>query len=203
MEQSQPYMEQNYLHMEQSQVYNSTCKTFDKYKKESEMNRITIVKETGLRLRKIRKTLKYTQEKMGSSLGVARPSYDKYERGEVFPGPSALNVLANTFNVSLDWLITNRGSMLYSEKAAPAENVQPPEEKTQPREKTEPDVLTADVKELLALMDRIPLLRYEILTSFHKFKLENKDLVEPFIKNTDTDEDPDTGAAADNDRQKK
>lgn len=154
------------------------------------MNRAQIVKETGLRLRKIRKSLTYTQEKMGSYLGVARPSYDKYERGEVFPGPRALTVLANTFKVSLDWLIANKGSMLYSEKKVePTENMWQPEEKAQPQEKTGPDVVTADVKELLAHMERIPLLRYEVLTMFHKFKLKNKTLVESSMKDTDIDAD--------------
>lgn len=150
------------------------------------MNRAQIVKETGLRLRKIRKSLNYTQEKMGSYLGVARPSYDKYERGEVFPGPKALTVLSNTFKVSLDWLIANKGTMHYSEKTQPEENVQQPEEIAQPQEKTGPDVVTADVQELLAHMERIPLLRYEVLTMFHKFKLKNKTLVESSMKDTDT-----------------
>jgi transcriptional regulator with XRE-family HTH domain len=142
------------------------------------MNRNQIVKETGLRLKKIRKSLTYTQEKMGSYLGVKRPSYDRYERGEVFPGPKALIVLANTFKVSLDWLIANKGTMIYSEKQPPAVNVQQPEEQAQPQAKTGPDVVTADVQELLEHMERIPLLRYEVLTLFHKFKLKNKDLVE-------------------------
>ncbi|NIM10991.1 MAG: helix-turn-helix domain-containing protein [Candidatus Aminicenantes bacterium] len=155
------------------------------------MNRAKIVNEIGLRLRKIRKSLNYTQEKMGSFLGVARPSYDRYERGEVFPGPIALTVLSNTFKVSLDWLIANKGSMIYSEKVEPEENVQQPEEKAQPQEKTAADVVTADVKELLAHMERIPLLRYEILTMFHKFKLKNKELVESAMKDTDTDTDTD------------
>jgi transcriptional regulator with XRE-family HTH domain len=118
---------------------------------------------------------------MGSYLGVARPSYDRYERGDVFPGPKALTVLSNTFKVSLDWLIANKGSMRYSEKVEPTENLQQPEEIAQPQEKTGPDVVSADVKELLAHMERIPLLRYEVLTMFHKFKLKNKDLVESSI----------------------
>ena len=158
------------------------------------MNRAQIVKETGLRLRTIRKSLKYTQEKMGSYLGVARPSYDKYERGEVFPGPKALTVLSNTFKVSLDWLIANKGSMRYSEKVEPeepTENLRQPEEIAHPQEKTGPDVVSADVKELLVHMERIPLLRYEVLTMFHKFKLKNKDLVESSIKDIDTDTDVD------------
>jgi hypothetical protein len=62
--------------------------------------------------------------------------------------------------VSLDWLIANKGSKRYSEKVELEENVLQPEEKTQSQEKTGPDVVSVDVKELLAHMERISLLRY-------------------------------------------
>jgi hypothetical protein len=39
-----------------------------------------------------------------------------------------------------------------------------------------------EVRELLQHMERIPLLRHEVLSFFYKFKLDYKDLVESSIK---------------------
>ena len=43
---------------------------------------------------------------------------------------------------------------------------------------------SAEIKELLTHIRRIPLLRYEVLGLFQKFKLQYKDLVESAMKDT-------------------
>jgi len=132
---------------------------------------VEVKKGIGARIKKMRKALNFSQEKMSAHFGVVRPSYIKYERGEVFPGPGALYDLLTNFNISLNWLIGNKGSMYYKEEAQP---VDPTGLQTV--------MASEEVRELLQHMERIPLLRHEVLSFFYKFKLDYKDLVDSSIK---------------------
>jgi len=132
------------------------------------MNRKEIRKEISMRFKKMREELKTTQGELSTHMGVGRAGYAKYERGDTFPPLESLIVLPNTFDVSLDWLIAGKGPMLYKEKVKP--------EKTSELE----DVMK-DVKDLLVHMERIPLLRYKVLSFFQEFKLEYKELVESAV----------------------
>lgn len=136
------------------------------------MKKNEIVKETGNRVARIRKTLKLSQDRMAGHLGLVRPSYVKYERGEVFPNPYALHVLATTFGISMDWLLTGRGKMIYEETK------QPGPEASSLEKKIKSDLVTGDMNDLLEHMAQIPLLRYEILSFFYKFKLQYREMVE-------------------------
>ena len=129
------------------------------------LERRKLVKEISLRIRKMRETLRSSPDSMAAHMGVARSSYNKYEYGEAFPGPIGLNALVNNFDISLDWLVANKGPMFYKGKAQMAED-------------ENMAAVMGDVKDLLAHMERIPLLRYEVLTVFHRFKLEHKELLE-------------------------
>lgn len=132
------------------------------------MSRRKLLEAIGSRLKKVRFTLGYSQEKMAPHLGVQRTGYAKNEKGETLPGLYALTVLANNFKISLDWLLCNKGPMYYKEKGA--------------EQGFGMEVIKEDVQELLQYMDRIPLLRYEVLSFFQRFKVENKELI------TSTDE---------------
>lgn len=134
---------------------------------------VELKKKIGTRIKKIRKAMNFSQEKMSGHFGVVRPSYIKYERGQVFPGPGALYGLLTNFNISLNWLIGNKGSMYYKEEAQP---VDPTGLQTV--------IASEEVKELLQHMERIPLLRHEVLSFFYKFKLDYKNLVESSMKDT-------------------
>lgn len=70
------------------------------------------------------------------------------------------------------WLVANKGPMFYSQKA---------------RAEAGPELANVmnEVKELLAHMEQIPLLRFEILSFFHKFKLEYKDVVASAMMRTE------------------
>lgn len=139
------------------------------------MNKKRLSGEIGSRIREIRSALKVSQERMANHFGIGRPSYTKYESGENFPSIYALTVLGNNFNVSLDWLLCNKGPVFYKEKQSPDETINI----------KDPTVMS-DVKELLKLMDHIPLLRYEILAAFHKFKMEHNELVHATLMKTKT-----------------
>ena len=128
-------------------------------------NRRRSLKGISARVRKIREVLSYSQDSMAAHFGVARASYYRYESGEALPGPYALDVLANNFDVSLDWLIAGKGPMFYKEKK-------------RPEEKIKLENALDEVKELLDHMDRIPLLRLEVLSFYYKFKRDYKDLIE-------------------------
>lgn len=112
---------------------------------------------------------------MAARLEVERVSYTKYESGKALPGHYRLNILARHFDVSLDWLIANKGPMFYKGK----ENA---EEET--------GEFSAEMKDLFDHMSRIPLLRHEVLSCFHKFKLEYKDLVASSSNDTPPAEAP-------------
>jgi hypothetical protein len=86
------------------------------------------------------------------------------------------------FDASMDWLLFNKGPLFYKEKT-PEETKQPPEEKPpvqqkQPEKQTEEkfpglEQVMTDVKELLDYMAKDPLLKYEVLVYFYKYKKEN------------------------------
>ncbi len=120
------------------------------------------VKAISGKFKYVREMLRISPNSMAARMGVSRSSYDKYEYGGAFPSPIGLKVLANDFNISLDWLIADKGPIIYKEKTELTATMS--------------DVNT-DVKALLANMERIPLLRYEVLTLYHKFILEHKDLM--------------------------
>ncbi len=127
------------------------------------LNRTELQKEIGPRFRKIRLSLGYTQEQMAAFFGLKRPGYRRYEGGETFPGLQALKMLAETFNVSMEWLIRGEGPMVRDETPPPSAN-------------SGFENVKSDVRELVANMERIPLLRFKILGFYHQFKIDNGDL---------------------------
>jgi len=138
------------------------------------MDRKTLLKDVGDKLRKARKPLKYSQNEMADRLDAYRTSYHRYERGETSPQLTALYELAKTFDISLDWLIADKGPMYFKEKEV--------KEKPEPAADT-PQTTQEDIKELIEHMEQIPLLRYEVLVMFHKFKEDRKEIVETAMKN--------------------
>lgn len=129
------------------------------------MDRKSLLREIGERLRKAREPFKFSQNEMADYLGAYRTSYSRYESGRTSPQMISLYRLAMANDFSLDWLITNRGPMFYSEK-----------------EKTGVGPLGEDVDELLEHMKHIPLLRHEVLVLFYKFKEDHKEMVDIAMK---------------------
>ena len=109
---------------------------------------------------------------MGELLGAQRSSYTRYEKGETFPMEVALYRLGEKFDISLDWLILDRGPKYYKEKEAIKEE----KKETEPpaNVKTLPD----DVLELVEVMEQVPILRYKVLLYFHELKKEHKEMIE-------------------------
>ncbi len=122
------------------------------------MNRKPILHDIALRLKKIRDTLGFSPVDMSNHLGTYRSNYYKYENAKSFPHFMVLSKLGNNLGVSLDWLILDKGPMFYKEKDY----------------NNTLAALPTDIQELVEQMEQVPLLKYEILLSFHKFKESHK-----------------------------
>jgi len=120
-------------------------------------------------------------------LGIARSSYIRNENGKTCPALHSMRVLANSLDISLDWFICEKGPMLYREKEAGQAAAQPdkpevipaaPEEVSEAKPIREiPEPLPEEIRELVECMQRIPLLRYEMLAAFYLFKEQHKKLL--------------------------
>ena len=151
------------------------------------MNRKEILKDIGYRLKKVREALKYSGPHMASRFGVVRSSYLRNEKGQTCPDIQTMHILGTEFDVSLDWLICDKGPMYHREKEQtqvetpaekPGETREPPVTGLEMKPAPEPlDTVPGDIREMLEHMKRIPLLRYQLLASFHKFKAEYKEMV--------------------------
>jgi len=116
----------------------------------------------GDRLKKLREHLKYSREEMSAHFSLTKSGYDRNERGETFPSGDMLIRLAKNFGVSMDWLLFDRGPMYYPEEQKSRETLQALQD------------AIPEVKELLEYMGRDPLLRYEMLIHFYKYKKEQE-----------------------------
>ena len=133
------------------------------------MSAITNIKKSfGERLKQIRKSLSYNQEKMAAVFGLSRESYAKKEIGDTYPGYGVMRKLAVDYNISMDWLLMGRGPMRFEDRED--------EEKAAARNDTGETGLTPEKRELLEQMAKVPLLNYELMAYYHRFKLENKEL---------------------------
>lgn len=135
-------------------------------------NNIQLLKEIGSRLEEIRVSLGLSVKELTSFLGIGSSSYTKYKYGVSLPRLHNLISLSDRFDISLDWLIRGKGPMLYKVK-------------TKPEEKNRLEPVMEDVKELLDHMERIPLLRYQVLSFFQEFKLKHKELLEQTAAESD------------------
>lgn len=128
-------------------------------------------KEIGQRMRKIRKTLGYTQGKMVSFFDIGRANYSRVEKGDVFPGVKILYTLREKFNVSLDWLITNNGQMFTQDR-----------EKKEFNDKIFSDPYKEEIIELLSYVERVPMVKHAIISFFLEYKIKHQKFIQPFLE---------------------
>lgn len=164
-----------------------------------EFNKRKIFTDAGERLVQFRKKFAYNRTQMATHLGLRRNAYYKNETGLSLPGLGTLYRLAMEHHLSMDWFFFGKGPMYYDEKEKDKEIV---ELKTQleqmqkkileleqenklacegedQKEKKAVQVeIKPEIKELIENMEEVPLLYYEILTHYQRFKLENKALIE-------------------------
>ena len=129
-------------------------------------------KEIGDRMRKVRKTLGFTQEKMVKFFGMGRANYSRIEKGEVWPSPNILHTLRTKFNISLDWLITNAGKMFIREREKKADD-----------EKLKFGEYSDEIKELHDYIEKVPMVKHAILSFFLEYKIKNQHIIRQFLDN--------------------
>lgn len=117
----------------------------------------------GRRLRELRKHLHMTQKEFGALFGLTRSGLGKHEREDSFLTLKMLQILADKYNVSMDYLLCNRGTLFYEKGAF---------------ENGKGKFTDDEVKELLSLMARVPLVRHSVMGYFQRFKIENREIIE-------------------------
>jgi transcriptional regulator with XRE-family HTH domain len=135
----------------------------------------TFLVGTGLRLKKIREYLNYSRQDMANFMKVKLPTYYKNENSETFPRLESLILLFEKHDISMDWFMFGKGPMLFQKER---NRVRDLEQKLETLHEKVERKATPEVKELVEHMDRIPLLRHEVLGFFHRFKMDNRELVE-------------------------
>jgi transcriptional regulator with XRE-family HTH domain len=140
------------------------------------MERKKLLQEIGFRLQGLREQLALCREEMAGLCGLTSGGYAKNERGETFPGIDTLDRLSRNLDISMDWLIFNRGPVYYRQKELPEEKeatAESPPPEAAPTEILGLEEITPDVRELLEYMAKDHLLRHQILVYFFKYKKEN------------------------------
>jgi len=118
------------------------------------------------RLMELRQSLHYSTKEMGDCFNTTQLSYRRYEQGKMVPGFLSLYFVAEELGISLDWLVCGKGPVYYKDK-----------EKKESLQNLISGTSEEEIKYLLEHMNRIPLLRHEVLACFYKFKADHKELV--------------------------
>ena len=144
------------------------------------------------RITAIRSQQKLTRPQMAEALKISYNAYTKYERALNLPSLKSQVILSEKFDISLDWLLLNKGSMhlseiektlrenrmLKQEQEKLAEIEKQEEIKKQKEELNKEPVLSPDavivtapdIKELLRYMEDNPLFKHQLLTYFYRVK---------------------------------
>ncbi len=132
--------------------------------------KMELKKAIGQRIRRVRKSRGLTQAEMVAHFECGRANYSRIEKGEVFPNPTILRILNERFCVSLRWLICDKGEMQ--------------EELGAPQPVLNPDLPAADqeeIRDMLAYMEAVPMIRHAMLGYFMEYKAINKKIITPPI----------------------
>jgi transcriptional regulator with XRE-family HTH domain len=128
-------------------------------------------KEIGMKMRKIRKMLGYTQVQMVAFFDIGRANYSRIEKGEIFPTPTILNTLSKEFHVSLDWLIANEGEMFI------ITNQEQDEKKI-----LNPGKHNQEIRNLLFHIETVPMVRHAVLGFFLEYKQKNQQIIQEILE---------------------
>jgi transcriptional regulator with XRE-family HTH domain len=128
-------------------------------------------KKIGMKMRKIRKMLGYTQVQMVAFFDIGRANYSRIEKGEIFPTPTILNTLSKEFHVSLDWLIANEGEMFIMTNQGQDEKKIP-----------DPGKHNQEIRDLLFHIETVPMVRHAVLGFFLEYKQKNQRIIQEILE---------------------
>ena len=123
-------------------------------------NRQKILNGIGQRLEMVRKRFHITSKEMAEKMGIQTKAYYRHEKGETMPGPVALERLQQELDISLNWLVFNRGPETQNDKME--ETIKMVEEEM------------PEVKELLDAMRRDQVLRHKVMLFFYDYREKEK-----------------------------
>lgn len=149
-------------------------------------------KTLAARLKAIRKQRNLTTDRMAAELDICVNGYRKCEIGRNSLSQQTQILLAERFDISLDWLLLAKGPMQFSDiEKALRENVElkqeirklkeQQEQQQRQLEKTTPEpprspntveVTTPEVRELLQYMEDNPMFKFQLLAHFYRMKQE-------------------------------
>jgi transcriptional regulator with XRE-family HTH domain len=69
------------------------------------------MEEFRVRLKEVRKALGLTQDKFSKELGISKPTYVRYELGELMPNATMLSIMTTKYDIDLNWLLNGGGEM--------------------------------------------------------------------------------------------
>ncbi len=150
------------------------------------------------RIKKLREKYGYNKRDMADFLGMAPSTYSKYELGSNFFGMATLRRISGKLDISIDWLLCGKGAMYIKDNERRQKELEKEveqlkdrleaEQKKHEAERKEREAASRDsdsrpeanpeVRELLEVMKRVPMLYHEIMLHFQKFKSENPSLVD-------------------------
>lgn len=128
------------------------------------------LEEVGIRLRKVRKTLKYSLEDMYQMTGFSKSLICEAENGQKKPSSTYLFHLLDKFNVNINFIFKGKGTMFLPETEMKLEMGKDKDK----------------VKDMLFHMEHVEFIRYSILSHFMKFKAENKKVINEILEEQGT-----------------
>jgi len=124
-------------------------------------------KEVGARVKAFRIHLDMTQKEIAEFLDTGRANYSRIEIGHIYPGLFMLKNLQEKFGLNPNWIINKRGEMF----------LQDIEDARFSFGKDEPDV-----QDLLFYMEKVPAIKYTVLTHLSEYKARNQDIIQAAFK---------------------
>lgn len=146
-----------------------------------------VIAEIRERLKKLREKEGGTQREMAERLGMTASGYSKYELGLNFLSIEAMQRMSQKLDVSMDWLLFNKGSMYnrdnvrgVKEMGVEVERLKGQLEAERKEREAGPGMeLNPEERELFETMKRVPMLYHKIMFHFQEFKSANPSLIEP------------------------
>jgi transcriptional regulator with XRE-family HTH domain len=135
--------------------------------------KLQLRKEIGMRMRKVRKALGFTQAHLVSFFDIGRANYSRIEKGEIFPTSATLNTLHREFNVSLNWLVSNEGEMFLDKK------------KTGLKDRAFGKYID-EINDMLLHLEKIPMVRHAVLGFFMEYKMNNQEILQNLLEHNST-----------------
>lgn len=148
-------------------------------------NREQLLGQVGRRLKKLRKQTGVSLIDMGKKLELSQSGYSKNENGMTFPKLKTMYRLQVNFDISMDWLLFDRGPVHLSEREPKPE---PRVEVVDKKRTIDLDDVSPDIGELLEYMARDRLLKHEVLSYFYKYKEKREGRISPEPPSTPTDD---------------